>query len=118
MKTVSQRDLNKLIKREGWELTPDSKKAIQEHNVASVLSKQVEAITNLAESVDGVSEAVRAENANTTCKISEALRSLAFLKETKGTPPAAAPEPDSKGWRFIVKRTPDGMISEVVAEKT
>ena len=61
MKTISKRDLNKLIKKDGWELTADSKKAMHEQNVASALSEQVEAITNLAESVNGIRDALRAD---------------------------------------------------------
>ena len=110
MKTVSQRDLNKLIKREGWELTPDSKKAIQEQNISSALSMQVEAITNLSRSMDSIKDALMADTGKDYTPVIDRL--VGALKEIKTE---TTPTTGQKEYRFIVKRGPDGMITEVEA---
>ena len=112
MKKISQKDFNKL-KGQGWDLTSDSKKAIQEQKAATTLSKQVEAITNLAESVDGIREALKADTRKDYTavidKLAESIRNIAIPQAA-----VAGPEP-AKGWKFIIKRSSEGMIAEIEA---
>jgi hypothetical protein len=114
MKKISQKDLNKL-KGQGWDLTPDSKKAVREQKTAATLSKQVEAITNLAESVDGIREALKADTGkdytSVIDKLAESIRNIS-IPQTATT----GPEPVN-GWKFIIKRNSEGMISEIEAER-
>ncbi|MBE9573950.1 MAG: hypothetical protein IMF20_02320 [Proteobacteria bacterium] len=109
MKTVSQKDLDKL-KGKGWELTPESKKAAHEQRVASMMSKQVEAITNLAESVDGIRDALKADTGKDYTAIIDRL--AMSIKEIKIEPVTVT---EQREYRFIVKRGPDGMITEIEA---
>lgn len=105
MKTVSL----KKLKDQGWDLTPDSKKAMQEQKAHSTLSKQVEAITNLAEKVDGIKDVLRADTAKDYTLVIDKL--ITAIKEIK----IDIPVTEQKDYRFIVKRGPDGMITEVEA---
>ena len=111
MKTISKKDLNKL-KGKGWELTPESKKAIHNQDMASMMSKQVEAIMALSESVDGIKDALRADTGK---DYTAAIEKLAgSIKEIKIEPALASEQRD---YRFIVKRGPDGLITEIEATK-
>lgn len=116
MLTISQKDLDKLVKDKGWQLTPDSKKAAQEQKTASTLSKQVEAITSLVESVDGIKDALRAnaekDYAAIINKLAESIRSITIPQAAT----IAESEP-TEGWNFIVKRDSEGFISEIMAER-
>jgi len=110
MKTISKKDLNKL-KGKGWELTPDSKKAIHNQNMAAMRSKQVEAITSLSESVDGIKDALRADTGKDyTLIINKLIKSISEIKIEP------APVSEQKDYRFIVKRGQDGLITEIEAQ--
>ena len=107
MKTISKKDLDKL-RGKGWELTPDSRKAIRDQNRAAMRSKQVEAITRLSESVDGIKDALRANTGKDyTLIINRLIKSISDIKIE------APPTPEQKGYRFIVKRGGDGLITEI-----
>ena len=112
MKTVSQRDLKKL-EGKGWELTPESKKAIHDQNIASTLTKQVEAITKLSFNIDGVRDAVKAKNGDDRDYAIVINRLIESIKEIKMESPL--PTKESSGYKFIVKRGPDGLITEIEA---
>lgn len=124
MKTVSQKDLDKLVKEKGWKLTPDSKKAIREQKAASMLSKQVEVITSLVKSVDSVKDVLRADTGKDLSRLKETDYTVVIgklIESIRGiTIPQAAvtvkPEPD-KGWKFVVTRNHEGLIKEILAEK-
>ena len=111
MKKVSQKDLKKLIKHEGWELTPESKKDTLDRNRASTLTKQVEAITSLAESVDGIKDTLRANTRGDYMPILNAL--VKSIQNLKFEPTSINDEP--KGYNFIIKRGSDGLITEIEA---
>jgi hypothetical protein len=112
MKKISQKDLSKL-KGQGWDLTPDSKKVIREQKASATLSKQVEAITSLAESVDGIREGLEANTGQDYTaaidKLTESIKNITIPQAA-----VAGPEPVN-GWKFIVKRNSEGMISEIEA---
>ncbi|OQX53187.1 MAG: hypothetical protein B5M48_03815 [Candidatus Omnitrophica bacterium 4484_213] len=113
MKTISQKDLKRLVKEKGWELTPDSKETIYKQNIASLLSKQVEAIVDLAKSVDDAKEALRAETEKDyTFILNRLIRSIEEIKIE--TAPAIM---EQKDYKFIVKRDQDGFITEIEATK-
>ena len=110
MKTISKKDLNKL-EGKGWELTPDSKKAMHNQNMASMLSRQVEAIMSLAEKVDGIKDVLKANPAKDYTSIINKL-----AKSIKEIKIEAAPASEQGNYKFIVKRGPDGLITEIEAE--
>lgn len=113
MKTISQKDLKRLVKERGWELTPDSKETIYKQNIASLLSKQVEAIVDLAKSVDDAKETLRAETEKDyTFIINRLIRSIEEI-EIKAAPVIM----EQRDYKFIVKRDQDGFITEIEATK-
>ena len=110
MKTISKKDLNKL-KGKGWELTPESKKAMHSQAMASMMSKQVEAIMALSESVDGIKDALRTDTGQDyTPIIDKLIKSISEIKIEH------APVSEQGNYKFIVKRGPDGLITEIEAE--
>lgn len=113
MKTIPQKDLKKLLKEKGWELTPDSKETIYKQNIASLLSKQVEAIADLAKSVNSVKEALQTKTEKDyTFIIDKLIRSIEEIKIE-----AAPIIVEQKDYKFIVKRDQDGLITEIEATK-
>jgi len=114
MKKISQKDLDRLTKDNGWKLTPDSKREVGEQNKAAMLAKEVKAITMLSNSVDGVRDAVRAGKTEGRDYTDVVNRLIASIKEMKAEP---APIGKPKGsYKFIVKRGQDGLITEIEAK--
>jgi len=110
MKTISQKDLDKLVKKKGWELTDDSKKAMRDQKASAMLSKQVDAITKLSESVDGIKYVLKANTAKDyTPEISKLTEAIREMKNDTGSVVV------QKDYKFIVKRGPDGLITEIEA---
>lgn len=113
MKTISQKDLKKLLKEQGWELTPDSKETIYKQNMASLLSKQVEVIADLVKSVNNVKEALQTKTEKDyTIIINKLIRSIEEIKME--APPVIV---EQKDYKFTVKRDQDGLITEIEATK-
>ena len=114
MKKISQKGLDKLTKGKGWELSPDSKKAVLDRDKAAMKSKQVQAIANLSESVDGIRDALGTDTAKDyTTVLNKLVESIKGITVPLSAVPAET-SPD-KNWRFIVKRNSEGMISEIEA---
>jgi dsDNA-binding SOS-regulon protein len=120
-KTVSQKNLDQLVKEKGWKLTPDSKKAISDSKMTSTLTKSVEVITDLVRAAKGIEKALLTNKEEGDKKYLDVIDRLTeFLEKVQVLlPPASVEivkqESESKEWKFTVKRNQEGMITEIEA---
>lgn len=118
MKTVSQKDLDRLVKK-GWQFTPDSKKVVSDSKMASTLTKSLEAIRDLARAAEGIEQALldnkRGGDKGYLDIISKLTESIKNIQVSSPIQPTETINRETRGRRikFVVRRNQEGVISEV-----
>ena len=115
MKTISQKGLDKL-RKEGWQLTPDSKKAVNSDKMISMLTRLVQATEGVERALATDKGEGNKEYLAIIDKLTESLKKVQVPLPVQQTE-IVKQEADGRGWKFIVRRNQEGLISEIEATR-
>ena len=116
-KTISQKNLDKMVKEKGWQFTPDSKKAVNLSKIVSTLTQSTGAITDLARTAEGIERVLLADR-NSGDKNNGDKEYLSIISRfTESLENLQITLLNNSKLKYVVKRDSKGFISEIMVER-